>query len=225
MHVVFDLDGTLVDSVGVCTSILNGMLAERGSDRRLSTSEVGGFVSIGGTAMVSGLLGDDCGDPEMEIRAFRELYSSLPTPPGSLYAGAAEALAALREAGASLTICSNKPQPLCEKVLTDLDLARHFDAIVGSAPGLPRKPDPAILHHTLKDAAAGLDRCCLVGDAGPDYQLARRAGIPFILMTHGYGSDECASREVVRCDRFSDLPPLALAALGREAPAESHASR
>ena len=111
---VFDLDGTLIDSVPLCTEILNAMLADRGAAMPLSRADVRPHVTAGGRRMVSALLGSHCGDADAAIAEFRARYAALPTPPGSLFPGVRAGLAALRGLGVGLAIWSNTPQALCD---------------------------------------------------------------------------------------------------------------
>ena len=213
-HAVFDLDGTLVDSVGICADILNSMLIDRGLSGDISVARARGYVSMGGTRMVEGLLGDACGDPTSEIAEFRARYASLPTPRSSLFPGVREALAALWDDGVRLSICSAKPQHLCEKVLIDLELDNLFDVVVGSAPGRPVKPDPEHLFATLRLANGGRERSCFIGDSEVDHALAVAAGVPIVLMTTGYLDPASDISGAILVDNFSEIPTVVSEILG-----------
>ena len=93
--IVFDLDGTLVDSAFVCVEILNGMLADRGSVRTIHPAHAKPWLSLGGPRMVAALLAGDCGDPSVEIVEFRRRYAERATPQASLFAGVRDGLADL----------------------------------------------------------------------------------------------------------------------------------
>ena len=105
----------------------------------------------------------------------------------SLYPGAREALTALSEAGATLAVWSNKPQHLCEKVFADLGLTASFAAVVGTSADVPLKPDTTGLDRALALAGSDVAHACFVGDSDLDYEAARRAGVPYIMVAHGYG--------------------------------------
>lgn len=210
-HAVFDLDGTLVDSVAQFTAVLNAMLSERGIVDILSPDAVRPHATMGGLAMIEGLLGRRCGDPADALAEFRARYGAAPTPADSLYPGAIEALESLRRDGVTLAVFSNKPQHLCEKVLGDLGLVGLFDAIVGSGPGVPHKPDPAGLDLALERTGGTRSRCCYVGDSAPDHALARAAGVPMVFVAWGYGEPP---REGARlAASFAETPALVLDAL------------
>lgn len=162
VDIIFDLDGTLVDSATHIAAILSEV-----AGREIKPSDVGQYLTQGGEQLVSALLGDD--NLHENLAQFRELYLSLPTP-DCLYPGVRDGLDRLRNAGRSMAICSNKPQILCDKTVTDLGLD-HFAIILGSA-GKPCKiPLAATLY---------------VGDSKVDHATAAVTGIPFIFVTYGY---------------------------------------
>jgi phosphoglycolate phosphatase len=205
-RVVFDLDGTLIDSVPLCTRIINEMLAVRGAVRRVSEAETKPYVTTGGRRMLAALLADRCGDIGSELAEFRRRYAETPTDRDHLFPGAREALVALRRAGLELSVWSNKPQELCEKVITELGLAPLFRTVVGSGPNVPLKPDLTGLDVALGDTPR--TRCCSVGDSEPDWQVARAAGLRLVLMTFGYGDYARGWPGAALCDSFHDLPGL-----------------
>jgi phosphoglycolate phosphatase len=203
-NVIFDLDGTLVDSVAISVEILNEMLAERGSARMLVAADASPHVSLGGASMVAALLAEDCGSPDAEILEFRRRYADRPTPDNSLFAGVRDGLTALRALGLRLAICSNKPQNLCEKVLTDLGLRPLFDVIVGGAVGRRPKPEPDLMHVTLAQIGARPESCVFVGDSELDYAASVACGVPFKLVNYGYAGAHHVFDGVSRFDHFSD---------------------
>lgn len=203
--IVFDLDGTLVDSAPVFATILNMMLAERGSIRRVGLAEVRAFASHGGPALVGGMLAQDCGDLAAEVADFRARYAALPTPVETLYNGVATGVQALRNAGFALAICSNKPQHLCEKVIADLGMTESFAAIVGSAPDRMSKPAPDLMELVLGKLGVGVGECLYVGDSEVDAALAKAMGMRFAFMTYGYAAAQFHTGALDRYDHFADL--------------------
>jgi phosphoglycolate phosphatase len=209
-NVIFDLDGTLVDSAPVCADILSEMLHDRGSTRRISVADATPFLSRGGKHMISGLLGADCADPELEIADFRTRYLHHPTPPESLYPGVFEGLGQLAAAGLTLGICSNKPQKLCQKVLSDLGLVRHFSTILGGAPGRLSKPNPQLLEMTLEELGALPEHCLFVGDSEIDHAAAEAVGIAFLLVNYGYSDERWDRLGLIQFSNFPDVVKLIL---------------
>ena len=203
-RILFDLDGTLIDSVPLCAELVNEMLAARGAGRRVSEAEAKPYVTTGGRRMLAALLGEACGDVDAALVEFRARYAARPTDAACLYPGAREALSELRDAGFGLAVWSNKAQELCSKVITELGLADLFDAVVGSGPSVPLKPDLTGLGLALGDAPH--DRCCSIGDSEPDWQVAQAAGLPLVLMTFGYGDYGREWPGAVLCPSFPELP-------------------
>ncbi len=184
---LFDLDGTLVDSSRLTCAIIDAMLAERGAQAIADPAIVRAMDGIGGEAMLAAVMGAYCTDPAVEIATFRARHAVAPTPPDLAFPGVADGLARLHAAGVAMGICSNKPQPLCEKILHDLGLAGHFRAIVGASPDRPRKPaaDAALL--AMQGMGADPQHTLYVGDTAIDADTARAAGLPIALMAWGYG--------------------------------------
>ena len=205
MHAIFDLDGTLTDSVAHNTAILNVMLADRGSIRRLEPTDVRPFISVGGEGMMAAVLGSECKAPAEEIAEFRARYGEMPTPPDCLFQGVVEGLDSLVASGIALSICSNKPQALCEKVLTELGIADRFTAIVGGQPGHQPKPAPDLLNRVLELAECSKASCCFVGDSEPDLLTARAVGMPFILASYGYTDQAKLFKDALPCACFEDV--------------------
>ncbi len=191
-RILFDLDGTLVDSVRITCGIIDAMLAQRGAARRADPAMARAMDAVGGAAMIAAVMGPDCRDPDADLAEFRARHAVAPTPPDLAFAGVAAALARLDAAGVAMAICSNKPQHLCEKILADLGLARHFAAIVGARPGLPRKPAPDGARLALA-ALGGGGGALYVGDSAVDAATAANAGLPLALVAWGYGLPAAAA--------------------------------
>jgi phosphoglycolate phosphatase len=203
-RILFDLDGTLIDSVPLVADLVNEMLAARGVGRRVSAAETRPYVTTGGRRMLAALLGEACGDADAALVEFRARYAVRPTDPACLYPGARAALIELRRAGFGLAVWSNKAQELCSKVIAELGLDELFDAVVGSGPAVPLKPDLTGLGVALGDAPR--DRCCSVGDSEPDWQVAKAAALPLVLMTFGYGDYDREWPGATLCGSFAELP-------------------
>jgi phosphoglycolate phosphatase len=211
-HAVFDLDGALIDSVPLFTTILNAMLADRGHSRRVDDAAVRPHASAGGRAMASALLSG--ADVDRDLAEFRERYAALPTPQDCLYPGVRDGLAQLKTAGIRLALWSSKTQPLCDKVMSELGLTPLFDAIVGTSAEVPLKPDPTGLVLALSRAGGTRDRSCFVGDSEADYRCARAAGVAIVILTYGYGAPDQDYPGARLAHRFSDVPPIVEGILG-----------
>ena len=213
---MFDLDGTLIDSVPLFATILNAMLVERGAAFRVTEADARPHATAGGLAMVTALLGEHCGDPDVALTDFRARYAALPTPEDCLYPGVREALTTIAAEGIALAVWSNKADFLCEKVMRDLGLSSLFAAVVGTGPDVPLKPDTAGLDRALALAGSSRGACCFVGDSDLDHESATRAGVPFVMMTHGYGDYQRDWPGAVMVDGFAAVPGAVRRLLARE---------
>jgi phosphoglycolate phosphatase len=212
LPVIFDLDGTLVDSVADIHAAIARLLAEEGLPP-LDRATVQSFVGNGLPKLVERVMGAT-GLPmarhgDLTTRAL-QIYNAAPAALTRPYPGVPAALAALRDAGHPMGICTNKPQAPAEKVLQGLGLAPFFAAVVGGDRLPVVKPDPAPLW-LCADAVGS--RCILfVGDSEVDSATARAAGVPFLLFTEGYrkGPVETLPHRAAFSD-FAALPALVAA--------------
>ena len=192
--VVFDLDGTLADSAPSIALALNRLREARG----LMPWPVARFrpwVSRGASALVGAALDRNMPAGADEVAAFREVYAALPGSPDDLYPGVVEALAVLREAGAVMGVCTNKPQRLSEKVLADSGIARHFATVVGGDVVARAKPHPGHLLQTLAAMRCEGLPFAFVGDSSVDADAADAAGARFFWASWGYAdADNLAQR-------------------------------
>ena len=183
--VLFDLDGTLVDSAPLVGTILNGMRAERDC-APLPVDCFRQWISLGAAELVSRALNLSLPEVDGALQDFRARYGRMPTPDECLFPGVTNTLAALTGAGVRLGICSNKPVHLCCKVLEDTGLDDYFGAIVGGG-SVPRpKPHREPLDHALDLLGALPGGALFVGDSTVDQQAAGAAGVPFVFFAAGY---------------------------------------
>jgi len=213
---VFDLDGTLVDTAPDLRAALNEMLRERGR-RVLSPSEVKRMIGDGVSALVARALAAGGADPAEVATAlprFLEIYEANPAQLSRPYAGVPETLAALRRRGYRLAICTNKPQQATIAVMRDLDLLQLFDGIAGGDRFPMKKPDPGHLLRLIAELGAGPKTSAMIGDNENDAAAAHSAAVPFLLMRYGYARvDPDALAADARLEQFSQLP-AALERLG-----------
>jgi phosphoglycolate phosphatase len=213
---VFDLDGTLVDTAPDLRAALNEMLRERGR-RVLSPSEVKRMIGDGVSALVARALAAGGADPAEVATAlprFLEIYEANPAQLSRPYAGVPETLAALRRRGYRLAICTNKPQQATIAVMRDLDLLQLFDGIAGGDRFPMKKPDPGHLLRLIAELGARPKTSAMIGDNENDAAAAHSAAVPFLLMRYGYARvDPDALAADARLEQFSQLP-AALERLG-----------
>jgi phosphoglycolate phosphatase len=179
--IIFDLDGTLVDSARGIAKALNrtGIASER-----VEVADVRRLVSGGVSHLIKQSLNVDDAEVARAMWSFRRFYAVDPCRRDDLYPGVEEALACLCSWNMCLAVCTNKPQALAERVIDVLGLARYFDVVIGSDARRPQKPDPA----PLLEAATRLGGTApvLVGDSLIDALTAQAAQAPFIHASYGY---------------------------------------
>lgn len=189
-NIIFDLDGTLIDSAQITGRIIDQMLAERGAGQLADRDLIKAMDAVGGEAMIAAVMGKHTVSPLADLETFRHRHRRISVASDFLFSGVAETLADLRACGVSLAICSNKPQFLCDKILQDLDLAQHFAAVIGSAPERPRKPDPACALMAMKALDADPRTTLFCGDSAIDVATARAARLDVCLVAWGYGTKD-----------------------------------
>ena len=189
-NIIFDLDGTLIDSARLTAAIIDRMLAERGATEQADRDLVRKMDAVGGQAMIAAALGAHSIDPAREIDEFRAIHGSISVPTDLPFPGVRETLEVLDASGIGMAICSNKPQFLCERILGELGIARHFRTIVGSTPERARKPDPQSAMLALQGLGGTPADTLYCGDSAIDCATARATGLNAALVAWGYGTGE-----------------------------------
>jgi len=209
--IIFDLDGTLIDSAADLATAVNAMLADLGAEP-LSVPEVRRMIGDGVAMLVArALAARQCerADAAESARSFMRYYESDATSLTTAFPGVREALQALRDAGIPLAVCTNKPARISAHILESVGIAGYFARVIGGD-SLPfRKPDPRMLLTLVEAFATGPGSSLLVGDSEVDAATAQAAGVPFVLMKHGYrrgAAEDIAC--VAALDDFAQLPAL-----------------
>lgn len=218
--VIFDLDGTLVDTVEDLAAALNQTLIELSlpphSPEAVRTMVGGGLTKLLERALAAHAASLDAARMDAAGARLLELYAAAPAALSRPYPGAAEILRDLRGAGIVCGLCTNKPDAISRDLLQALGLAEAFGCILGAGAGLPKKPDPAGLHRVLADLDAEPARAIMVGDSLTDVNAAHAAGLAgVILVSYGYSVTpvtELGADKVI--DSLAELP-RALAAWAR----------
>jgi phosphoglycolate phosphatase len=188
--IVFDLDGTLVDTAPDLAAATNHALAFAGLEP-LTVTELRPFIGYGSRVMLDAGLrhhGRALQDPELSglHDRFFAFYADHVAVSSQPYAGVPELLAALRKAGARLAVCTNKYEHLSRALLRQLGLEPMFGAIAGRDTFAMCKPDPGHLTATIERAGGRSERAVMVGDSEVDILTAKAAKIPCIAVSFGY---------------------------------------
>jgi phosphoglycolate phosphatase len=205
---IFDLDGTLVDSMPDLRAALNQSIGEIGR-RELMPDEVRRMIGDGTCALVERALAATGTVTDFDVvhERFLRFYEAAPAKLSRLYPGVQETLESLRASGVRLAICTNKPQAATLAVLEGFGMARYFDAILGGDAAPFRKPDPRHLLAAIELLGATANDAIMIGDNENDYAAARAAHVPVILMRYGYlrMPPETLAPDVW-LDHFADIP-------------------
>ena len=205
--VVFDLDGTLVDSERDIADADNATLESYGLGP-LPGDEVGRMVGEGAAKLVVRIF-QRAGvpRPERALERFLSLYSQRLTVHTRPYPGILEALQGL-SGRASLAVLTNKPLEISRQILDGLGLGRFFpsDRVVGGDGPFARKPDPSGLQHLIALASATAETTLLVGDSVIDWKTARAAGTSVCLARYGFGFVGFPVGELTGAEALIDSP-------------------
>jgi phosphoglycolate phosphatase len=203
--VVFDLDGTLVDSSLDLANAVNALLSELGATP-LPVSTVVSMVGEGARVLVRRALKASGLHPDLHdaLDRFLAYYDAHLLDHTTAYTGMLDVLSWI-DGRLPMAVLTNKPGYATEKILEGLHVRQHFEHVIGGDTAFGRKPEPAALRHVA--AAAGVDpsRVLLVGDSAVDLATARNAGARICLARYGFGYR--FAREDFRGDElFIDTP-------------------
>lgn len=191
--VVFDLDGTLIDSAGDIQSAANRMLADIPRpplDRETIIRFVGRGVDflVGRVLDHAGVAAGEC-ELREHLAAFRRYYAASLTGQTRLYPGVEALLDLLFSRGITLGVCTNKPEGPARDICDDLGISPYIGAIVGGDTLPFKKPDPRPLLHVIGLLGSTEAETIYVGDSDTDYLTAKAAGVPFVFFERGYQRD------------------------------------
>ena len=217
--VVFDLDGTLVDTAPDLVNALNFVLQREGMPP-VPLQSARGMIGAGARKLIErGLEVDGRDTTPAELARLTEdfiaYYAEHIADSSRPFDGLEAALDDLQGRGYRFAVCTNKLEWLSKRLLDRLALSARFAAICGADTFGVAKPDPAIFRQTVARAGGEVSSAIMVGDAGPDVGVARRAGVPVIGVSFGYTEGPIAALKPDRViDHMSELT-AAIEALAR----------
>ena len=208
--IVFDLDGTLVDTAPDLTAALNAVLIRE----RLPTvplEMVRHMVGRGARVLIENALASHgiSFNPNRTadlVHHFLDYYAANIAVTSRPFEGVEDQIHSLSRRGYKLGVCTNKPEALSLKLLAELGLKEYFPVVLGADSKPYRKPDPRHLTDTIAELGGASSNAVLVGDSDTDAKTARAANIPVILVSFGY--TDIPARELqadVVIDHFSSL--------------------
>lgn len=205
---VFDLDGTLVDTIDDLGTAVNYALSLRGMPlhtmleyRRMVGRGVRNLVC---SAMPEEVRGDDA-LVDAVLADFKAYYSEHIDVYSRPYDGIEALLETLRNDGVSLAVASNKFQAGAEKVLSSVLPSIEFGIVLGERAGVPLKPDPAVVDAVLEHLGCTRSEAVYVGDSAVDMKTAKAAGLPFVAVTWGFDPDAAVSQADFVAHKAEDI--------------------
>jgi phosphoglycolate phosphatase len=205
---IFDLDGTLIDSQRDLILSVNAMLRELGREE-LHEDTISGYIGHGAPQLVGQALGNGASEEERDraLKYFLSYYEDHKMDSTCAYPGVPEALDQL--ADYPMAILTNKPVRISVRILEALGLAKYFRAVYGGNSFATKKPDPLGANTILRELAAAPGEAILIGDSEVDMQTARNAGTLAAAVNYGFGRhDRAAHPADLYLDRLTDLDPL-----------------
>lgn len=204
--VVFDLDGTLVDSRRDLAESANQILKDCAGVPH-SEEVIGRMVGDGAATLVARVFAEaHCPQPADALERFLSLYNSRLLRFTRPYPGVPELLTDL-SARTTLAVLTNKPLHATRRMLSGLGLADYFGSrVIGGDGPFPRKPDPAGLRHLMSQAGVLPSETLFVGDSVIDWRTARRASVHVCLARYGFGFEGFPLDELAVDDRLIDYP-------------------
>jgi phosphoglycolate phosphatase len=190
---IFDLDGTLIDSKLDLAHSVNAARAHMGMPP-LEHERVYSYVGNGAPVLIRRALGEQATDAEVQeaLEFFLEHYRDHSLDHTVLYPGVRESLDRLRAAGKRMAVLTNKPVNVSRVIVNGLGMGPHFFRVYGGNSFEFKKPNPIGIATLMREAAVGSDRTLMVGDSSVDVQTARNAGIPCCGVTYGFAPETLA---------------------------------
>ena len=206
---IFDLDGTLIDSRLDLANAVNATRTHMGMTT-LENERVYSYVGNGAPVLIRRALGDHATEAEVQegLEFFLEYYREHDLDYTTLYPGVKEALDRLRAAAKHLAVLTNKPVRVSRAILEGLGVGGHFFQVYGGNSFEFKKPNPIGIEALRKEVGAGRDVTMMVGDSSVDVHTARNAGIRCCGVTYGFQPETLADPApdllVDRMEEFAD---------------------
>jgi len=211
---IFDLDGTLIDSKLDLAHAVNATRSHMGMSP-LEHERVYSYVGNGAPVLIRRALGDGATEAQVQeaLEFFLEYYHEHYLDYTTLYPGVRESLDRLRDAGKRMAVLTNKPVRISKAILDGLAVGRHFFQVYGGNSFDFKKPHPIGVETLMREAGVAQDRTLMIGDSGVDVQTAINAGIKSCGVTYGFQPETLADPKPDRLvDRMEDMLPWILSA-------------
>jgi len=205
---IFDLDGTLVDSKKDLTTSVN-YIRQRFGLSNLTEEEIARFIGDGALMLIRRALADKASEANVQngLQLFLSYYRAHMLDETTLYPGVRETLDRLRDC--KLAVLTNKPVHFSCAMLDGLGIYRHFAAVYGGNSFDHKKPDPVGIYQILSDTKGSREKTWMIGDSAVDVLTGRNAGVTTCGVTYGYATESFKDQQPdFLIDRFSELEAL-----------------
>jgi phosphoglycolate phosphatase len=185
--VIFDLDGTLIDSKLDLAQSVNATRRHLGM-QPLDNETVYSYVGNGAPVLIRRVLGDEASEATVQeaLEYFLEFYRDHMLDFTVLYPGVQEALGRLRDSGVQMAVLTNKPVKISRAIVNGLGLCAHFHEVYGGNSFDHKKPHPIGVETLMRECGVSRDRTLMVGDSSVDIRTARNAGVMACGVTYGF---------------------------------------
>jgi len=207
---IFDLDGTLIDSKRDLIHSVNAMLGEMGR-AQLDEETISGYIGHGAPLLVSRALGSNAREDDLRraLQFFLAYYEEHKLDTTCAYPGVADSLAELSRKKVPMAVLTNKPVKISVRILEALGLATYFRSIYGGNSFESKKPDPRGANTIVSEFAASPRETMLIGDSEVDVQTARNARMIAVAVNYGFGvHDRTQHPADLYLEKLPDLVPL-----------------
>jgi len=204
---IFDLDGTLIDSRLDLANAVNAARHHMGMEP-LSNERVYSYVGNGAPVLIRRALGEQATEAEVQegLEFFLEYYREHDLDYTTLYPGVKESLDRLRAAGKQMAVLTNKPLRMSQHIVEGLGVAAHFLKVYGGNSFEFKKPNPIGIRTLMDITSVGPDRTMMVGDSSVDVETARNAGVRCCGVTYGFQPETLADPAPdLMVDRMEEL--------------------
>jgi phosphoglycolate phosphatase len=207
---IFDLDGTLIDSKRDLIHSVNAMLGEMGRVQ-LDEETISGYIGHGAPLLVSRALGSNAREDDLRraLQFFLAYYEEHKLDTTCAYPGVADSLAELSRKKVPMAVLTNKPVKISVRILEALGLAAYFRVIYGGNSFESKKPDPRGANTIVSEFGASPRETMLIGDSEVDVQTARNARMIAVAVNYGFGvHDRTQHPADLYLEKLPDLVPL-----------------
>ncbi len=190
--VIFDLDGTLVNTIEDLGLACDYLLEKHGRELKWTIDDYKNFVGNGAKLLVERAFEGELSANELEeqYQQFKIKYNEIKMEHACAYEGIKEVVSTLKENNIKLAVCTNKPDVAAKGMIEDIFGNGMFDVVYGAVDTMPKKPDPTIAKKIIKELNVTPNECVWIGDSAVDIETAKNLGCKSIGVTWGFRSFE-----------------------------------